>query len=827
VFGDCRLRERGKHFWQRRHNLPVIHALQLGLVICLAGCGSSWQQLYDHANLNLHQGYYEAAIQEAEDGYRKAQTKDVGWSWRFRILKAEGLMRNRLAEEAVSLLREDPPHDLPLDIRARKKLIQGMALCRAGHPTQAEARLVEADQQIPFNSTALKAELIFARGSCAMLEVPEQEQATGYFVQAAKLAHGVNPFLEVSSIGNLGSLALNTHNYDRAIDYFLYSLPMAQETHSALLEEKTLGSLGYAYSQLGDYRRAIDYSNRAVNMAAELGRLDDEGKWLLDLGREYAAMPSTLPGGAEPTYKMALSLAKKLQDKETAKSCFHNLAVLALENGDVSKAESYWTQEAPNGSPANKATAKFDEARIAVAKKDFSKAASIFQDLLKNENETLVLRAIFEQHLGSVYWAQNKIPQADHMFLKGIRSAEEALDEVGEDHRVSVMDEHPFYDSYIRFLVAQHKAVQALEISERGRTVTEISNAGGNKKLGIRPIRAQLKKTRRIILDYQLTNEESLLWVITPTQFQVFHLPRHVELYTQIEAYNKEIQDRRDTSDSAAAQKLFTTLIQPGAKLIPKDSSVTIIPSKVLYGLNFETLVVPGAHPHYWIDDVEIQTASSLRAINKPRHVHPKPAKDLLQVGAPVEASKEFPVLKYAGEEMEKITQRFASRAQTIAGKDATPQAYLSSNPQDYRMIQFVTHGTASETVPLESAIILSEQADRSYKLYARDIVKRPLRADLVTISACYGAGTRWYQSEGLVGLAWAFLHAGAHQVVAGLWEVDDAATPQFMDHFYEGLQQGKSAAAALRSAKLKMLHSGTVYKHPFYWASLQLYTGR
>jgi len=44
------------------------------------------------------------------------------------------------------------------------------------------------------------------------------------------------------------------------------------------------------------------------------------------------------------------------------------------------------------------------------------------------------------------------------------------------------------------------------------------------------------------------------------------------------------------------------------------------------------------------------------------------------------------------------------------------------------------------------------------------------------------------------------------------------------MDTFYSELTQGKSAAEALRDAKLKLLHS-TDFHRPYYWASLQLYT--
>ena len=91
------------------------------------------------------------------------------------------------------------------------------------------------------------------------------------------------------------------------------------------------------------------------------------------------------------------------------------------------------------------------------------------------------------------------------------------------------------------------------------------------------------------------------------------------------------------------------------------------------------------------------------------------------------------------------------------------------------------------------------------------------------------GSGTRAYSGEGLVGLSWAFLRAGAHNVIGALWEVSDASTPQLMDALYRELSQGKDPATALRDAKLKLLHSAdsdSVFKKPFYWAPFQLYAG-
>jgi CHAT domain-containing protein len=172
------------------------------------------------------------------------------------------------------------------------------------------------------------------------------------------------------------------------------------------------------------------------------------------------------------------------------------------------------------------------------------------------------------------------------------------------------------------------------------------------------------------------------------------------------------------------------------------------------------------------------------------------------------------------------LQKYFQPPQRTILAKDkATPTAYLDSNPERYTFLHFVTHGTASRTRPLESAVVLSPEGD-SYKLYAREIVKHKLNAQLVTISACNGSGTRAYSGEGLVGLSWAFLRAGAHNVIGALWEVSDASTPQLMDTLYSGLSRGQDPATALRKAKLSLLHSDSPYKKPYYWAPFQLYAG-
>jgi CHAT domain-containing protein len=45
------------------------------------------------------------------------------------------------------------------------------------------------------------------------------------------------------------------------------------------------------------------------------------------------------------------------------------------------------------------------------------------------------------------------------------------------------------------------------------------------------------------------------------------------------------------------------------------------------------------------------------------------------------------------------------------------------------------------------------------------------------------------------------------------------------MDALYQGLQDGLPPSAALRAAKLKLLHGPEEFRRPFYWGSFQLYS--
>lgn len=738
------------------------------------------------------------------------------------------LLRQGKPKDSLALLDQDPPQNLAADLVAGKVIVQAEALCQLTQKERAGQMFRQIEQVA---SPQLTPRLELAEGRCS---IPfDHLLAKDHLERAIRSAHGQDGFMEGLALLNLGFLTLQEQQYGDAIEDLHRA---ADASNSVYIRERALGNLGFVYSEIGDWKTAISYSKPAEELAEKIHDRMAEKNWLTDLGRAHFSLWEFAE--AESSYLKALSVSHTLHDSGAAAPCLHNLTLLALRQRDISKAEAYLSEGEALNVEKERPYFALDSARIAAAQSRLSAAELMFNDLLPRTAGDPLLHFQVQRDLGRVYWQEKKMADADQIFRDGIAGAEKVLNNLKRpEFRMSFMDQEPFYDSYLQFLVAQNRPLDAITMAERSRAqvlaaALNTSHPRTSTPLSVASLRAFSRQRGQTILSFAMTDEKTFLWVITPSVFKVFELPGHYDLASQILSFNQEIQDHRDISSSPSAAKLYQSLIQPAEGLLPQGSNVVIIPSKLLSMVNFEALIVPGPQPHYWIEDVDVQIAGSLALLRSaPTASNGKMkatgGKDLFALGAPIEAEKGFPPLKYAPAEMQRVQDHFAIDERVIvSGPPATPQAYRSHNPAQFRYIHLDTHGVSSDLNPLDSAVILSPGADGAYKLHAQEIKDIPLHADLVTISACYGAGTRWYQGEGMVGLAWAFLRAGAHQVIAALWEVDDASSPQLMDDFYGELTHGKSAAEALRDAKLKMLHSSDFHRHPYYWASLQLYTG-
>ncbi|HWM68922.1 MAG TPA: CHAT domain-containing protein, partial [Steroidobacteraceae bacterium] len=448
------------------------------------------------------------------------------------------------------------------------------------------------------------------------------------------------------------------------------------------------------------------------------------------------------------------------------------------------------------------------------------------------------LRAEIESTLAKLYSDRQQPEQAKIWYQRSIQTFEDKRSRVKDVAlRLAAFGYgEAIYRDYADFLLKTNKPIDALQLLDRSRsrTLEEGLDFAGKQPAApdkaVANPRAVARNLHAALLFYSLGPEQSHLWAVTANRTQLFTLPGQKAIQALVKKHQADIQQSSDPArmPGSAAASLYEALIKPAAALIPAGSKVFIIPDGALTGLNFETLVADGSR--YWIEDVAVTTASSIRRLSVSNTATPKKtAKDLLLIGDPLPPPGDFAPLPDAATEIRQVRQHFQPDSEVVlAQAQAIPTAYAASSPGEFRYIHFAAHGTASRLSPLDSAVVLSPTSKElgDFQLYARDIVQHPIDATLVTISACYGSGVRNYAGEGLVGLAWVFLRAGAHNVIAALWQVADSASPLLMDQLYTELQAGKPPDEALRAAKLALIHSSRIYRKPLFWGAFQLYAG-
>ena len=729
--------------------------------------------------------------------------------------------------ELISSLRTD-------DAAVRRYLTQGWAYYYLQEFARSDDSLEKAEQLARTKSASLRSEVAISRGTIFSFQHNYPEALAQYRkgLELAKANH--DSYWEANALGGLGLAYMNQEHFDEAIDWFEAAMKLPSVQQNPPLEAVTLGNLGWCYYKLGDFDRAADLMNQANVIFQQSDMLRQQAIWLNDLGLVRYAQGDNV--AAKEHFNRALTIARQLGNKAAIALYLNNLAMVAIDLQQFDDAERFNSEALAlnhaNGDRSDELLSLHKSAEIAAGRGEFRESETLLKEVIRESANDPSLHWIAEVTIADIYAKQKHDGAADREFRSALATIDQARDSVAkEEYRLSFLNSTAlFYNNYIDFLVTHGRASDGLRIVEHSRAHT-LAEGLGLKSASLNSTRPPEQASRdfgAVILEYWLKPGQSYLWVVTPFKVTLFKLPPITEIEATVQEYRKALLGPHDPLETGnrAGLKLYNILVAPAQKLIRPGARVVISAEDALSNLNFETLIVPTPKPHYWIDDVILSDAASLALLQGSKSRSHSAEKRLLLVGDPLSASPEYPRLPQAATEIDRVEHHFPAKSRLVLeGSQATPQAYLASDTGRFSYVHFVAHGTASRTTPLESAVILSPQGD-SYKLYARDIVTKPLHADLVTISTCYGAGSRAYTGEGLVGLSWAFLRAGAHNTIAALWEVNDASTAQLMDQLYAGIDKGRDPAVALRAAKLAMLHSDGIYRRPFYWAPFQLYQG-
>lgn len=737
--------------------------------------------------------------------------------WALRVLRGEILNSAGTCRQAIAFLSS-----LRIPLRLAKTRVAADRLSALGlaqsHCSDfpAARRSFDAAQSIAHAVDAESEARVLVRK--ADFEIATRAWSAAERDSRTLIATASSPRYASRGWAALGKLRGQQERYDEAIEANERALGIASSNNDASLATIVRLNLGWLYVVSGDYDRAIEMLSAVEAETARLGRKNDRIVALMQLGNAH--LNQSRPEEARRYYEQAIVIAKEMDSPQRA-YLLENLARVELAAGAFSRANTLNAEaivlheqrrEAEDGMRALALSG-----RIREGMGDPAGAETIYRRVVHESASRL---AAFEAgyFLASLHANNGRRALAGEEFKRAILQSEGMRKLLkSEELKLSFTTTlQAVVNDYIEFLIVEGQATAALRVAESSRART-LSEAFGQTKAAAPPVDyRRIARARGPILSYWLTPRVSFLWVVDPKAISVFRLPPQAEIASAVEAYQRDLSGPRGNLESiAAGGQALWTMLQPGG--VVESKRIVVVPDKELHALNFETLVPPSTSPHFWIEDATITTASSIELLARSVGRR-KSARSLLLVGDP-QASDGLPPLEWAKEEMQRVREHFED-AKVIDGAGATPAAYTAAASPRYGYVHFVAHGIGNATRPLDSAIVLGG------KLYAREILRHRLEAALVTVSSCHGAGQRAYAGEGLVGLAWAFLRAGAHEVIAALWEVSDSATPQLMDAMYAGIARGEEPADALRAAKLSLLRSNTIYRRPLYWAPFVLYAG-
>jgi CHAT domain-containing protein/Tfp pilus assembly protein PilF len=828
----------------RRWDRQLRNALLLLLsVVSLVGCRSNADKLNEEAvsaRSLLRSERYDLALAKAEDGLDRAErAHKLTFEWQFRLLKVEILLGQRSNSQALSLLDSygEPPAGAEwAEYRGRAFLLRGFALYLLGRLAEAQDWLSRAAEAAKLASSgSLSAEIELRRGS-VLAKQSQPGEARRLFENVIKASTRLHDtYLEANAGFNIGRSLEIEALYDEAIPWFeqagrLFTKLGANEPFARATE-----NIGTCYFRLGDYDNARSHYEQALEVFARTGDSNEQQRIIGNIGSvSYEAGDYNAAAAA---YNRALEIARQASNSKAIADWLGNLATTSIEMKDWEAAERD-NDEALDRTRQledrrSEPNLRINAARIAMGRGRDGQAEDLFRSVLKSKAEDPSVPLDAHAGLAQLYSRQGSLDTAETEFRSTLEKIDQSASNLGKDeYKLSFAASLiQFYGKYIDFLILNNKPERALEVAESSRSRVLGERIGSNKPVqrfkaeDFQHIAAQ---THAVLLEYWLGTTQNYFWVITSDRIRCHTLPPRTELRPLIESYRAYTMGPRNPLEVAAetGQKLYRALLAPVENDAPKADRFIIVPDGDLHAFNFESLPAGSDATRFWIEHATVAIAPSLNyLVASHRSSRPKthPERGLL-IGDPVPAAAEYPRLSYAGREMDAIALAMGGSKQ-LKGAEARPASYAESHPERFDFIHFAAHAVANPTNPLDSAVILSGTPE-TFRLLARDVLKQPLSAGVVTISACRSAGAKTYAGEGLVGFAWAFLKAGAENVVAGLWDVNDQSTAKLMTGLYTNIAAGDAVSDALRKSKLALIQGGGAWAKPLYWAPFELYMG-
>ncbi len=628
-------------------------------------------------------------------------------------------------------------------------------------------------------------------------------------------------------------------NYDilgeqsKAILYDRKALQTATATSDTYNLQKTYTQIANEYWLVGDKQKTLDSVYRGLNVeSAYYLSPRQNGRNLLFTTESLYRFKFYDAAAAFAREEIAFSQGEP-KNLGLLHAAHNHLATIFGETQKFSEAfreiESSFqiAAEYPNEVARQKQTAKtrLTLAHLQRESNDCAEAVENYNQVIRYYENTEIAVNIYEARKGRLlcYTTQKDDAAVSREIPELFKSFDDYRLKLKESERDSFFNtEQEVYDIAADYaftrLQNSERAFDYIENS-RARSLLDLINEGAPQPLVLTELRRRIPPGVQMIY-YAVLADRVLIWQISDTKFiTVEKAIKAGELDDAVQNYTKLLTERGDAW--AAAKELYRLLIQPLDATLEPDKSLCIIADKSLFRISFASLVSPQTN-RYLIEDYALLYAPSATIFADETAIAAQKTttggETILSIGNPSFSRRENPELADlpdAAGEAEAIAPLYDS-PRVLTEKDATKERVIGDlDAAD--VLHFAGHYVPNSKSAAASKFLLAEG-----DLAVEEIMRKSLpRVRLITLSACETGVEKFYNGEGMIGAARAFLASGVPLVVASQWSVDSAATAELMIKFHRcRKRQNLTTTAALRQAQIEMLRDENPrFRQPFYWA--------
>ncbi|CAH3184418.1 unnamed protein product [Porites evermanni] len=587
------------------------------------------------------------------------------------------------------------------------------------------------------------------------------------------------------------------------MEYHKKHLTIANEIGDRVEEGIAYCNLGDIYSSLKDHQRAIGCYKQYLSSAKKFGYRGGEGVAYCHLGDAYYLLEDYLE--ALEYFKEHLRIAEEIGDRK-GEGCAHNSLGRSLKQlGFLNEALHHFRCSVKIYDTIRANYIAEDQLKISFCKSCEDAYTHLWQVLVMLERNDEALYAAERGRAQALLDALKVTYGLTSLSPRSIESEEEVRN-ISRNTAVLTV-----------FLALQKKTVNMWVLRKEGNPIfrkAEFEFGGAHEDSFALLLDTALKKMRAGV-GIRCENRSMDQVTDDPT--------------STTRDNDQTSEPSQETTDEAGVgircknrcelQPLYGAVLGPIEDLLDGDELI-VVPDGALSKAPWAALS----------ETLRIRTVPSLTSLkvitDSPIEYHSKSGALLVgdpclkkvtnKLGSPI-----YKQLKYAKMEVEMIGEILKS--QPLTGKDATKEAVLQ-RIKLVSLVHIAAHGR-KETGEIVLAPDPRWESDTPKEedciMKMSDIQAVKLKARLVVLSCCH-SGQGPVSSEGVVGMARAFLFAGARSVLATLWAIDDEATMMFMKSFYQQLGSGESASVALQRA-MKCLRDSHSYSAPKYWAPFVL----